>query len=205
MMLFVRVVLVLLLFAAPASAQLLGNWGVGVGVGKVKTTAPELESKVTVQPIISRRPSEGWGLAFAFNWFSADVNGSVVGETERLGRVHTRPVLLGVAYTFVKGKFALAPGLVAGPSVNTLKIDDEWDGIFEVEGSSFERKVGSVSFATRPGVSATYALSSHWGLGGFAGYIFNRPQFDIRTPDGVIESKWDGDGIVLSTGIVFTF
>lgn len=206
-MLFVRVVVVVvcLLFAAPASAQLTGNWGIGVGVGKVKTTAPELESNVTIQPIISRRPSEGWGLAFAFNWFSADVNGSVVGEGERLGRVHTRPILLGIAYTFVNGDFALAPGLVAGPSVNTLKIDDQWDGIYEVEGSSFERKVGSVSFAVRPGVGVTYALSHHWGLAGFGGYIFNRPHFDIRTPGGVIESKWEGDGIVLSTGVVFSF
>ena len=200
--------LVCLLFAAPASAQLTqlkGNWGIGVGVGNVLTTAEELESNVTIQPIIARRPSKGWGLAFAFNWFSADVNGSVVGETERLGRLHTRPILLGVAYTFVQGKFAIAPAVVAGPSVNTLKIDDQWDGIFELEGGSFERKVGSVSFATRPGVSVTYALSSHWGLAAFGGYIFNRPNFEISTPSGVIESNWKGDGIVLSTGVVFTF
>jgi hypothetical protein len=192
------VVLACLLFATPASAQLLGNWGVGVGVGKVKTTADELESKVTVQPIISRRPSKGLGFAFAFNWFSADVNGSVVGETEKLGRVATRPILLGAAYTFVNGKFAWAPTLVAGPSFNTLKIDDRWNGTYDVDGSSF-------SFATRPGVSATYSFSKHWAIGAFGGYIFNRPQFDISTPAGTIESKWDGDGIVMNTGIVFVF
>ena len=195
---FACAVLVSLLFATPASAQLLGNWGVGVGVGKVKTTADELESKVTVQPIISRRPSKGFGFAFAFNWFSADVNGSVVGESEKLGRLATRPILLGVAYTFMNGKFAWAPTVVAGPSYNTLKVDDRWDGTYDVDGSSF-------SFAVRPGVSATYSLSSHWAIGAFGGYIVNRPEFEISTPTGVLETKWKGDGFVLNTGVVFVF
>ena len=195
---FACAVLVSLLFASPASAQIWGNWGVGVGVGKVKTTADELESKVTVQPIISRRPSKGFGFAFAFNWFSADVNGSVVGESEKLGRLATRPILAGVAYTFMNGKFAWAPTVVAGPSYNTLKVDDRWDGTYDVDGSSF-------SFAVRPGVSATYSLASHWAIGAFGGYIVNRPEFEIRTPTGVIETKWKGDGFVLNTGVVFVF
>ena len=69
----VRVVFISLLFASPASAQGEGRGGVGVAVAKVKTTASELESKVSVAPVVGALPREGWGFAFAFNWFSADV------------------------------------------------------------------------------------------------------------------------------------
>lgn len=201
----VRIVLVCLLFATPAAAQMEGTIAVGVGVGKVKTTASELESKFTVQPIVTRLPSEGWGFAFAFNWFSADVNGSVVGVGEDLGRVATRPLMLGVGYTMVRGRFSLSPSVVAGPSVNTLKIDDRWDGIFEIGGSGFEEQIGTISFAARPGVNATYALASHVGITGFGGYLVNRPEFTVNTPAGETEVKWKGDGWVFNTGIIFSF
>ena len=202
---FAGVLLVCLLFATPAAAQMQGTFAVGVGVGKVKTTSSALESKVTVQPIFTRLPSEGWGLAFAFNWFTADVNGSVTGVSERLGRVATRPLMLGVGYTVVRGRFSVSPSVVAGPSVNTLTIDDRWDGVFEVEGSSFERKVGKVSLATRPGVNVKYALTSRVGLTAFGGYFWNRPEFTINTPTGQIETKWNGDGVVGNGGIIFSF
>ena len=202
----VRVVLVCLLFAAPAAAQMQGNYVVGVGVAKVKTTSSELESKVSLTPIFSRLPSQGgWGFALAFNWLSADVNGSVTGVSERLGRLNTRPVMVGIAYTAVRGRFYLSPSIVAGPAVNTLKIDDRWDGVFEIEGSSFERKVGEISLAVRPGVNLTYALTSRMGLTGFGGYFWNRPEFHIDTPNGPIETKFNGDGFVASGGVIFSF
>ena len=199
------VVLVCLLFAAPASAQMEGRWGVGVSVGKVKTTASELESKVSVAPVVGALPREGWGFAFAFNWFSADVNGSVVGETEQFGRVATRPAMFGIAYTVARGRFFLAPSVVAGPSVNTLKLEDRWDGIYEIEGSGFEEQIGTISLAARGGVNATYALARHWALSGFGGYLVNRPEFTVATPTGTTEVKWKGDGFVVNAGILFVF
>ena len=201
----VRVVFISLLFASPASAQGEGRWGVGVAVAKVKTTASELESKVSVAPVVGALPREGWGFAFAFNWFSADVNGSVVGETEQFGRVATRPVMLGMAYTVARGRLFFSPSVVAGPSVNTLKLEDRWDGIYDIEGSGFEEKIGTISLAARGGVNVTYALARHWALSGFGGYLVNRPEFTIATPAGSTEVKWKGDGFVASGGILFVF
>ena len=36
-------------------------------------------------------------------------------------------------------------------------------------------------------------------------YIVNRPEFEISTPSGVIETKFKGDGFVMNTGVVFVF
>ena len=202
---FVFVVRASVLFAAPAAAQLEGRIGVGVAVGKVKTTASELESKVSVAPVVGALPKEGWGLAFAFNWFNADVNGSVVGETDQFGRVATRPIMFGIGYTVPRGRFYITPSLIAGPSVNTLKLEDEWDGIYEIAGSGFEEKIGTVSLAARGGVNVTYALARRWAITGFGGYLVNRPEFTIDTPTGTREVKWKGDGLVANAGIIFTF
>jgi len=191
-----------LLVAAPASAQLKGNIAVGVSVAKVKTDASELASDVSVGPTVTRLPTEGWGFAFALNWFGADVDGSVTGVDGNLGRVATRPLMVGVGYTILKGKWAFAPSVVAGPSFNKMRIDDRWDDTFDVEDDSF---FGNTTFAVRPGVNATYALTSRFGLTGFGGYFVNRPEFTINTPTGPVETKWKGDGFVLSSGVIVTF
>lgn len=194
-----------LLLPTNAHAQLQGNWGVGIGVANVHTTASEIKSKTTLQPVFGRLPKKGWGFAFALNWFKADVDGGFLDVDEQLGEVACRPLMGGIAYTSTWGRLAVAPSLVAGPSFNKLKIDDRWDGIFEVEDDGFEGKVGSVGFAVRPGVTAVYALASHLAVSGFGGYIFNRPSFDIRTPGGTVKTKWDADGIVLNAGVIVTF
>ena len=194
-----------LVLAAPASAQMKGTWTVGAGIGKVKTTASELGSKPTFQPMFGRLPSEGWGFAFAFNWFSADVLGTFVGVDEKIGRLRTRPLMFGVGYTASRGKFSFTPSVVAGPSFNTFKIDDRFDDTFEVDASSFEERIGAVSLAARPGVNVTYAFTSRLGVTGFGGYIFNRPSFTVHAPGGDVETSWKSDGIVGSVGLIFSF
>ena len=202
----IPVLLLLLVFAVPASAQMRGTWTVGAGIGKVKTTASELKSRPTFQPMFGRLPSDGWGFAFAFNWFSADVLGTFVGVDEKIGRLRTRPLMFGVGYTASRGDFSVTPSVVAGPSFNTFKIDDRWDDTFSVEASGFEERIGAVSFAARPGVNVTYAFTSRLGVTGFGGYIFNRPSFTVNRPNGEqIETTWKSDGIVGSAGLIFSF
>lgn len=205
MMPLVRVVMLCLLFAVPASAQMKGTIVVGAGVGKVKTTAKELKSTAELRPIFGRLPSRGWGFAFALNWFDADVIGSDVGIDDRLGRVAIRPLMFGVGYTAARGPLSIAPSVVAGPSLNTLRIDDRWDGTFSVGGTSVEKKVGTVNLAVRPGVNATYALAPRLGVTAFGGYLFNRPAFTINTPNGAVETKWNADGIVVNAGVIVSF
>ncbi|HJR60808.1 MAG TPA: hypothetical protein VJ813_15470 [Vicinamibacterales bacterium] len=195
-------VLVLLVIATPASAQLRGSFTVGAAITTIRPSAAELTTKVKIRPTVGRVPARGWGLALAFNWFDADVAGDFVNAAGRLGQVRIRPAMAGAGYTHVHGRLGVTPSVVAGPALNTLVLDPRWQDQFEVVGSRFERRAGTLSLALRPGVSATYAFTPRFGATAFSGYVFNRPAFRISTPNGDVRTRWTTDGFVLSTGVV---
>lgn len=199
-------VLLLVLVPALASAQLRGTVTAGVSVNTIQPAARELTSRVKIRPAIGRVPSRGWGLAMALNWFDAEVTDLTDDAiaTAELGSVTVRPLMLGIGYTRLFGRVGLSPSIVAGPALNTLTIHDDVRGMVEIEGTGFERRVGVVSAAIRPGVNITYALTSRLGVGAFAGYLFNRPQFRLRTDRGERRTQWNTDGIVLSGGLVLS-
>ena len=195
-------IVVILASAAPVHAQMSGTVGVGAGITLVRPRSPELSTAARVRPNLRRMPSRGWGLAVALNWFDADVDAGTAGASGRLGRLAVRPLMLGIGFTAVRGRFGIAPSLVAGPALNTLVVDDRWEGVFSPAGTRFEQRVGTVSVALRPGVSATYAIAPRFGVTGFAGYLVNRPGITMSTPAGPRRLTWNTDGVVLNAGVL---
>ena len=191
-------------FAAPAEAQLVGKIAVGVSVVKFEPASDGLTSKVRVVPTISRVPRKGWGLVGALNWVEADVDGDFVGISRQLGRVNVRPFMGGVGYTATAGAFSIQPSIVAGPAWNRLEVDDDLTSTFAVRAGDddFNDQAESVTFAVRPGVSATYAFAPRFGVTAFAGYLFNRPKFDVLAPTGDARVPWKTDGLSVSGGVV---
>ena len=189
---------------APALAQMRGAIAVGATVSFTQPSAEELESGVTVGPTFRTLPVQGWGPAFAFNWYGADLTDPALGTSSKLGRFVSRPLMFGVGYTIVRGRTSISPSVVAGPAFNQISIDEGQRGSFSVEGSSFERRVGKVSLAVRPGLSFTYALQPRLGLTAGVSYIVNRPELTVNTPSGPIETRWRGDASSLSGGVVVT-
>lgn len=188
-----------------ASAQALrGTVRVGVAVSMVRPAAPELTTRPSVTPTFGRVPSEGWGLAVAFQWFEANVDARLVGGEGRLGRLNVRPLMFGIGYTAVRNRISLSPSFVAGPALNTLSISDEASDRFEVAGTPVETRFGSVSVAMRAGVTATYAFYPRLGLTASGGYVWNRPTLVLRTPDGERRERWQAGGLLLSSGVVVT-
>lgn len=207
MQLLNRLVLTALLMLATtqASAQTLrGTITVGVAVSTVRPAAAGLKTKTSLTPTFGRVPSSGWGVAVAFHWFDTDADARVVGGAGPLGRITVRPLMLGIGYTAVFDRLSVSPSFVAGPALNTVVISSEARERFEVTGTTFQKKVGTISLATRPGVGFTYALKPRLGLTAFGGYIVNRPNVALRTPDGERSHRWRTDGVLLSTGIVVT-
>ena len=184
-----------------AHAQLEKRFAVGVSVANFEPEAPELDAKVRIVPTISRVPTPGWGAALALNWVEADVHGGFAGLDDRLGRLRARPFMAGIGYTAMWGPLSVNPSIVAGPAWNTLKINDAYTDPFSV-GEDSENEASVISFAVRPGISATYAIAPRFGVTAFVGYLFNRPEFDLQTPVGEITSPWKADGLALSVGIV---
>jgi hypothetical protein len=118
------------------------------------------------------------------------------------GRIVLRPVMLGLAYTDVRGRLAVSPSLVAGPALATLDIDATLEDRYAVEGNGFERHVGRLAPAVRAGVNATFALAPRLALSGFGGYLWSRPSFTLSTPAGVVRRHIRADAAILDVGVV---
>jgi hypothetical protein len=200
---YVLAAILLSVFAeGTAYAQLEKRFAVGVSIVRFEPEAPELSTKVKVVPTIGRVPRPGWSVALALNWVEADVNGGFAGLDARLGRLNARPFMGGIGYTAMWGPFSINPSIVAGPSWNTFEIDDAHTGAFAVGGDDFDTEASVISFAVRPGISATYAITPRFGVTAFAGYLFNRPEFKVRGPLGETSTEWKADGLSVSAGIV---
>ena len=198
-------VTLLLCYPSTAAAQSRGVFAVGVTVTYTQPNAEELDSGVTIGPTFRGLPRHGWGPAFAFNWYGADLTDAGVGTSDKLGRFISRPLLFGLGYTVVRGRTSISPSLVAGPAFNQISVDEGQRGRFSVEGSSFERRVGKTSLAVRPGISVTYNLRTRLGLTTGANYILNRPTFTLNTPSGQVETGWRADAFSVNGGVVISF
>jgi hypothetical protein len=187
---------------ADASAQTRGSIAVGATVSFTQPSAEELESGIAVGLTFRTLPVQGWGPAFALNWYGADLTDPALGTSDKLGRFIARPIMAGVGYTILRGRTSLSPSVVAGPSFNLISIDEGLRGSFSVEGSSFERRVGKVSLAVRPALSVTYAVKPRLGLTAGASYIINRPELTVNTPQGPLETRWRADAFGVGGGVV---
>ena len=68
-----RLVVLLLLTPALASAQTEGRVSVGASVTWVGPVDEDVKKTVSVGPVLRLNPRCGWGAAGAFNWFRTDL------------------------------------------------------------------------------------------------------------------------------------
>lgn len=186
--------------ASPAAAQMEGRVGVGVAVTRLQPTSDELSPTTGVTPFVRLSPKRGWGISAGLNWAQVDVDGDFAGVDGDIGRIRMRPLMGGVGYTFISGRLYTTLSVVGGPAWNTLKLDA---ALRDRLGA--EEDHDAASFAVRPGVGVTYALTSRFGLTGFGGFLINRPKFSVDTSSGEVEKRFTADAFALSAGIVVTF
>lgn len=196
-------VLLALSAAAPAAAQTEGKFSVGVTVTFAQPTDEDVQSTVSVGPLVRLNPKKGWGPAGGFSWLNADLD-NPSGASGPFARFQVRPVMVGVAYTVGEQPFLVSFSIVAGPSFNRIKFDDDYVSILP---ASLPRPTVDVdtSFAVRPGVGVTYTLAPRFALTGFGGYIVNRPDVTYRDPSGTeFRNRWKADAFLVSGGAVFS-
>ena len=181
-------------------AQTEGRVSVGGSVTLIVPTVEGVDSTISVGPLVRVNPTNGWGLAGALNWFTADLQDPADGAGH-FARLRVRPLMAGVAYTVGRQRTSASFSVVAGPSFNSAEFDEEFLG----------RQVGTpsitaeTSLAIRPGVSITQTVAPRVGVVGFAGYIFNKPDVTYRDGGGQqFQDRWTADSLVLSVGLVYS-
>jgi hypothetical protein len=192
------------LLPTPAAGQTEGRVSAGASVTLNATTDDEVDSVLSVGPLVRLNPRRGWGVAGALNWFRADLN-NPSGVDGPFSRLRIRPLMGGVGYTIGPDRVLTTFSIVAGPSFNSVGFEDEF-----LEGLVPALAPPTIdvdhSFAIRPGVSVTYTVAPRVGITGFAGYLINRPEVTYVAPGGATEfrDRWKADSVVLSVGVVYS-
>jgi hypothetical protein len=189
--------------ATPALAQTEGRVGIGATVTFAQPTDEDVQSSVSVGPLVRLNPKKGWGPAGGFSWLNTDLD-NPSGASGAFATFQVRPVMAGVAYTIGEQPLLVSFSLVAGPSFNRIKFDKDYVSILP---ASVPRPSVDVdtSFAVRPGVGVTYTVAPRVALTGFGGYIVNRPDVTYRDPSGQeFRNRWKADAFLLSVGAVYS-
>lgn len=179
--------------AVPASAEFRVAAGASVNLMKPSESALG-DTRTTVTPTLGLEPTRGFGITYGLNWFEQRVPLQDLGGPLADGRIHIRPVMLGVSYTFGEGRTRFSVSTVAGYAFNNIDLlDDTRQGPGEI---SIEN-----STVVRPGVRLWQSLHEHVGLSFFGGYVITRPKLTI---DGV-ERTLKADYAVFSAGVAYVF
>lgn len=186
-----------------AYAQTKGHVSVGASVSFIKPTSDQVDSVVSIGPLVRLNPRRGWGPAGALNWFRVNID-NPSGDTGDFARLRIRPLMVGIAYTVGSSPVLTSFSIVAGPSFNSIDFEDDF---LDRIPANVTRPTIDIenSIAVRPGVNVTWTVAPRVAIVGFAGYLINRPDTVYRDTSGrEFRNQWKADSTVLSVSAVYS-
>lgn len=206
-----RGILVLLLTLATAAAAEAGvGWKFSLGAGISFHDYSDSRFGSTDLDIVPMyRFSKGvgengwdWDMKGSISFSQTDVPTELAGADVRLGKLRTIPLLFGVARSYRHGPMKVGAYVTGGPSFNHFEIDGGARTAYEAAGSSLDAVNAKTSFAFKPGVSASYVVSSWLALRGSVSYTINRPTVRIRIDGASTSETWKLDRSSATLGVV---
>jgi hypothetical protein len=167
---------------------------VGGSIGWSVPRAAALRSRISVGPLVKLGSGQGAGLAIGFDWFKADVD---TGGNAALARVHVRPIMLGLAYTFRSERASIAPSVVGGYAFNSVSVAES--------GTTPGGLVVDIdnSLVWRPGVSIWIDAGSRVALNVAAGYLVTSLDLTVFEDGRLSKRRTRGDTAVLHAGLAY--
>ncbi len=195
---------VLLCFAAGAHAQTEAAISLGLAVSTADPIGPLGIGGTGMGPILRVKMGTGLGPVIGFNWYNIGAEAMAGGQRVYLGRLRLHPIMLGVGYNWNRGRFWIAPSIVAGYSFNRLAVRDQARPPFlaalRTTGVSFD---AGNSFAWRPQVAVWYDVAPRVGLTVSLAYMGVRPTLSIAGDRGVFKTPMDANATVLTFGLAY--
>lgn len=199
--------LLVLSTAVAAEAQTGKNLSLGAGINFHDYSDSRFSSKNPgFGPMyrFSKGHSEGWGwdMKTSVSFSQTDVPTDVAGAEVRLGKLRTIPLYVGVARTYRQGPAKIGAWVTGGPSFNHVEIDSEARLAHQAAGDNLEFVHAKTSFAFKPGVSASYDLSSWLAMQGSVSYTINRPTVTTVIDGTSTSETWKLDHSTAALGLV---
>ena len=170
-------------------------FGLGASVRITRPSATTLERALSVGPLLRLRPRNGLGPTVAFNWMNTEIEAGAGGRPA-LAAIRLRPVMAGVEYGAVRGRFAAGASVVAGYSFNRLDIDTTRAG----RGRAID--VGH-SFVWRPGAAVWFDVTDRVGINVFGGYLFTSPEVTFASDASIATERLRVNAAVVSVGVAY--
>jgi hypothetical protein len=145
-------------------------------------------------------PEPGFSPTLGFGWYTADLTTAGVSGNTEVGDLRVRPLMAGIGYAWVKGRFATGVSINAGISFNSIRLNDQFRSFF---GAGTEVRIdASNSFAVRPQLRVEYAVARKAGVFSSAGYFLTKFDAVIETPVLAFENEWDASSFNVFVGVM---
>ena len=148
---------------------------------------------------------EGWGWKYGINWFSAEIDRSLGGESQEFGKLRIRPILGGYGYTHVMGNKKVSANLTGGYAFTSFSMHDSFDQAYRLTHSLGSIDTSSANtFVLKPEVSTWIDLSEKIGLNISASYMVARPQVTVISSLGRDRQRIHADMFSIKAGLVYS-
>jgi hypothetical protein len=154
-----------------------------------------LSSRLTVGPLLKLGFGRGVGFTLGFSWFQTHVTLTPAPEHESISRVHVRPVMAGLSYTFGPDNVAVSGSLVAGMAFNSFAA--------VVPGTIRIPVDVSNSFAIRPSVSVWHNVARRVAVNISAGYVMTRFRVTYAEDGRLQRSPVRADTPIVTAGLAY--
>jgi len=147
----------------------------------------------------------GWGFHWGLNWFSADLERSIGGDSVEFGELKLRPFMAGYGYTYKVGRTSITAATLAGYAFGSVKMAPvAADAYRDRLGARTISADASNAFTVKPEISGWYDISKKIGLRVNAGYIIARPHVTVHSSLGDDRRGVRADQFILKAGMVYS-
>ena len=154
-----------------------------------------LDSRVSLGPLFRLGSGRGFGPTLALNWFQTTVQGASP-EPDVVSRIHLRPIMGGIGYTWASERVSVSPSIVGGISFNSLTVPQTGEaGGVAVEVAN--------SLLWRPGVSLWIDVSRRAAVNVSTGYVVTGLRVTFLDNGRLVERDVKGDTAIVHAGVAY--
>lgn len=168
---------------------------VGASFGWSEPTRATLRARTSVGPLLRIGSGSGFGPALALGWFHTSVAATSAAPDVR-SRIHVRPLMGGVGYTFAWRRVSVAPAIVGGVAFNSVTVPTS--GVVD----RIAVEVGN-SLVWRPGVSMWLDVSRRAAVNVSAGYVVMGLRVTYLDEGRLVQQDVRGDTAVVHAGLAY--
>jgi len=192
--------------AVPSYAQTDSKFAVGAEFGVRASTAPEAHGSPT-PGILWRfgRSQTGWGFHWGLNWYSTDIDRSIVGQNIELGELKVRPFMAGYGYTYNYRRYSITAAILGGFALTSMTLAPGAGDVYVNRlGARAVTSDASNTLVAKPEVNVWYDINKKFGLNVTAGYMIARPSVNVRSTLGTDSSRVRADMFTIKAGLAYS-